>query len=101
MSDNQDLTADNEITDLFDDQVLITGITWDMRHSVYHSHKVAYAENLPTQFTLNVPENVLKQANDPKNNYNDIIESFVYNFLTHKFGYEVSSCSIWLPSEFK
>ena len=48
MSDNQDLMTDNEMTDLFDDQVLITGITWDTRHNAYHSHKVAYAESLPT-----------------------------------------------------
>ncbi len=89
---------DIEDTEIKDDQVLITGITWDKRSAAYHARKVTTnVEELPTQFTLNIPENILKQAKSSKASYKDTIESFVYNFLTHKYGYEVCSCSIWLP----
>jgi len=101
MSDNNDLSNINKYEEIFDDQVFITGITWNKNHGTYNSRKVVYTDDLPVQFTLNIPENVLKQAKSAKNNYYDIIETFVYNFLTHKFGYEVSSCSIWLPLEVK
>lgn len=52
---------------------------------------------LPTQISMTIPENVLKQANKPANVFNDIIESYVYNTLTRKFGHEVWRCQIWLP----
>lgn len=52
---------------------------------------------LPTQISMTIPENVLKQANKPVNVFNDIIESYVYNTLTRKFGHEVWRCQIWLP----
>lgn len=86
--------------DISNDQVLITGITWNKNSlSSYHTKKDDEDVELPTQFTLNIPDNVLKQAGKPRNNYYDVIESFVYNFLTHKFNHEVYSCSIWLPME--
>ena len=95
MINDKDLTEELP-EELFDDQVLITGITWNKSHNTYHSRKSIPSEELPIQFTLNIPESVLKQAKQ-SNCYNDVIETFVYNFLTHKFGYEVNSCSIWLP----
>ena len=94
-----EINETEEKEDISNDQVLITGITWNSSSlSSYHTKKDEQLE-LPTQFTLNIPDNVLKQAGKPRNNYKDIIETFVYNFLTHKFNHEVYSCSIWLPLE--
>lgn len=76
-------------------RILITNITWNKNAIHSHSSK----EELPTQFAIDLPENVINQANKKGNDYNDIIESFTYNFLTRKFDHEVYSCSIWLPLE--
>lgn len=82
-------------------QILITGISWN-KHTTKALSAKAYIskdEELPEQFTLDVPENVLNQAKKVNNEFNDIIETFVYNFLTRKFGHEVQHCQIWLPLE--
>ena len=42
---------------------------------------------------------VLQQARGKKNVFNDVIESYIYNALTRKFGHEVYHCQIWLPLE--
>lgn len=81
-------------------QILITNISWnpsESSQSYQGQHKKHEQEDLPAQFTLNVPENVLNQANKKKNVFEDVIESYVYNFLTHKFKHEVYFCQIWLP----
>ena len=77
-------------------QILITNITWNK--NAIHSHS-KQEDGLPTQFALDLPENVVNQANKKGNNYKDVVESFAYNFLTRKFDHEVWSCSIWLPLE--
>ena len=79
-------------------QIIITGISWKA-DSIRQYMSKKDNEELPTQFTLDLPENVLNQANKPENVFKDVIETFVYNFLTRKFGHEVYSCSIWLPLE--
>ena len=79
-------------------QIIITGISWKENSTRSYVSKKDN-EELPTQFTLDLPENVLAQANKKENNFKDIIETFVYNFLTRKFSHEVYSCSIWLPLE--
>ena len=79
-------------------QIIITGLSWKENSTRSYVSKKDN-EELPTQFTLDLPENVLAQANKKENNFKDIIETFVYNFLTRKFSHEVYSCSIWLPLE--
>ena len=79
-------------------QILITGITWNKNVTKsYRDKSDIKNDELPEQFTLDLPENVLNQANKKNNIFNDVIESFVYNFLTHKFNHEVYHCQIWLP----
>ena len=77
-------------------QILITNITWNKK--AIHSHS-KQEDDLPTQFAIDLPENVVNQANKKDNVYKDVIESFVYNLLTRKYDHEVWSCSIWLPLE--
>ena len=79
-------------------QIIITGISWKADSIRQYVSKKDNGE-LPTQFTLDLPENVLHQANKPGNAFKDVVETFVYNFLMRKFGHEVYSCSIWLPLE--
>lgn len=81
-------------------QILITGITWNKNSiKAYRSKSDIKYEELPDQFTLDLPENVMNQAKKKHNVFNDVVETFVYNFLTHKFGHEVYHCQIWLPLE--
>lgn len=78
-------------------QVMITGIKWDSKTIGQYYVKHDKSGELPSQFTLDLPENVLNQANKKKEDFNDVVESFIYNFLTRKFGHEVNNCQIWLP----
>ena len=79
-------------------QVIIHNITWNKTQSTRSTYnKKDFNEELPTQFILDIPENILIQANKVHNNFNDIIESFCYTFLTHKFNHEVWHCQIALP----
>lgn len=76
-------------------QVLVCNIYWNHDHITNKSR----ATELPAQLALDIPENVLNQANKKGNVFNDIIEQFAYNLLTRKYGCEVASCQVWLPLE--
>lgn len=78
-------------------QVMITGIKWDSKTIGQYYVKKDKTVELPAQFTLDLPENVLNQANKKKEEFNDVVETFIYNFLTRKYGHEVNNCQIWLP----
>lgn len=73
-------------------QILVCNIHWN-ESSMARGKK----HELPAQLALDIPENVLNQANKNKHMFNDIIEQFAYNLLTRKFGCEVCSCQVWLP----
>ena len=76
-------------------QVLVCNIHWGSKAQIAGVKRVQ--SDLPEQMSLDIPESVLKQANKNKPSFNDIIEQFVYNLLTKKFGREVNCCQIWLP----
>ena len=78
-------------------QVLITNIVWNKDTTGQYHIKYDKYDKLPKQFTLDLPESVFNQAK--KNVFKDVIESFVYNFLTRKYNHEVNNCQIWLPLE--
>lgn len=81
-------------------QVLVSNIFFDT--SSKPKQKSSYASKkteLPTQISLDIPDNVLEQARKNKSGFNDIVEQFVYNLLYRKYGHEVNSCQIWLPLE--
>lgn len=77
-------------------QVFITGIKWDKRVQRQYHSKYSYDE-LPSQFTLDLQENVLSRAPRGSKELDSIVESYCYDFLTKKFGYEVNFCQVWLP----
>ena len=79
-------------------QVIVANIYWNSKSKVFNGKKNGNAE-LPTQMSLNIPDQVLEQAKKSKNNFNDIVEQFCYNLLTRKYNKEVNSCQIWLPLE--
>lgn len=78
-------------------QVIVANIFWN--HKSRTNSRKDNGTELPTQMSLNIPDQVLIQARKAKNNFNDIIEQFCYNLLTRKYGKEVTSCQIWLPFE--
>lgn len=95
-------TIEKETAEAQGYSILVCNITWNPNelHAPYHGKKHYQDEattELPTQFTLELPDSVRNQALKKKNNFNDVIESFVYNFLTHKFNHEVYHCQIYLP----
>ena len=74
-------------------EVVVANVSWSSKPF----RAMKKEGELPTQISMTIPENVLKQANKPANVFNDVIESYVYNTLTRKFGHEVWRCQIWLP----
>ena len=50
-------------------------------------------ENYPSSVILDLPEKVLAKQDDK--NFDDIVESFVYNTLSGKFGREVTYCQVY------
>ena len=87
--------TDNENTNEY--QVIVANIFWN--HKSHTNSKKVADNDLPTQMSLNIPDQVLNQAKKASNNFNDIIEQFCYNLLSRKYGKEVTSCQIWLPFE--
>lgn len=90
--DNNNIVTENY-------QVLVTNIKWHKEAIGQYRVKHDNYDALPTQFTLDIPENILNHKNTKAYNVNDAIETFVYNFLTKKYEHEVNCCSIWLPLE--
>lgn len=52
--------------------------------------------DLPSFFTLDLPERILEFKNKDEEKYCDLIETFCYNTLSKKFQAEVASCQIWI-----
>jgi hypothetical protein len=76
-------------------QLILVNITWAKtpRSSfVKVSHKY---EDLPSMLTVDLPASVLEQASKKNNVFDDVIESFSYNYLTNRFGYEVYHCQMY------
>lgn len=96
---SEDIAQENGLDEKNHYQVLITGIYWDKKTIGQRYVKYDKYDELPSQFTLDLSESVLKQANKKPEEFNDVVETFCYNFLTKKFGHEVNNCQIWLPLE--
>lgn len=86
---------------LEDNTISITNIKWHVADNIRSilDNKI----ELPSEFSLSIPGYLeeLKLKTDAKSQqkFKDEIESFVYSFLTKKFGVECTSCQIWLPLE--
>jgi len=52
----------------------------------------------PSETVLDVPEEIVKHQKNPTK-FMELIETFTYGLLTRKYGAEVYSCQIYLPSE--
>ena len=78
-------------------QILVTNIMWNTKS--FMPNKNNKSATFDDQITLDVPASVLNEARKKKNNFNDIIEQFVYNLLYRKYSCEINRCQIWLPLE--
>ena len=76
-------------------QVFVANIHWSKKP--LKNVKKTNKDSLPEYMSLDIPNQVLHEANKSKTNFNDVIESFCYNLLTKKFGWEVTGCQVWLP----
>ena len=84
--------------------IYITNITWHTKQNVIAA--LSYKQgDLPAEYSLSIPGYLadLRLAKDIESQakFKDEIETFVYNFLTKKFGVECSSCQIFLPLDDK
>lgn len=79
------------INEEVDSQVIVCNIFWN-KSQKGRSKKI----ELPDQLNLNIPDNVLNQAKKNENNFNDVIEQFVYNLMYRKYNCEVNECQIYL-----
>ena len=79
-------------------QVFVCNIAWSKNATTALAKKTSPNE-LPDQISFDIPKTVLAQANKKPDNFNDVIEQFIYNLLYKKFGYIANRCQIWLPCE--
>lgn len=79
-------------------QVFVANIFWSKR-LFKGARKATPEKELPMHISLDIPDQVLKEANKNATNFNDVVETFCYNLLSKKFGREVNNCQIWLPPE--
>ena len=73
-------------------QVFVNDMSWSSKQI----RPLKRTKELPTQLTYDVPENVIIQAKKPKNVFNDIIETHVYNALTKRYAHELNHAQIWI-----
>lgn len=85
---------ENEITAEVENGIIIANIKWWKGHET--KTKVNWNE-LPDSYQLSIPNNMISMYQNEYDKFLDEIETFCYNFLTRKFGVEVSYCQIWLP----
>ena len=78
-------------------QILVTNIAWNTQS--FKPTKNNKSPEFEEQITLDVPQSVLNETNKKHNDFNDVIEQFVYNLLYRKYSCEVNRCQIWLPLE--
>jgi hypothetical protein len=79
-------------------QVFIANIFWSKR-LFKGARKGTPDKELPSSISIDIPDQVLKEARKKSSSFNDVIETFCYNLLSKKFGREVNNCQIWLPLE--
>lgn len=77
-------------------QILVVGIKWNKNETVgkYRSKK-DFSDKLPEQIVLDLPENIREKEN--ADNFYDLVETWVYNFLAKRFNHIAYYCQIWLP----
>ena len=86
------------MSDSNDNSIFITNIKWWKDAEI--KNKINQSE-LPESFQISIPNNMIDLYKTNFEVFKDDIESFIYNFLTRKFGIKVSFCQIWLPIEEK
>lgn len=73
---------------------------WNPESVRNYRSKYDSKRELPSQMSFDIPDGILDQAKKKSGKeFNDVIETYIYNALTHKFGHELNSAQIWLPEE--
>lgn len=76
-------------------QVIVTGITWSKETLGKYRSKKDFSNSLPEQTVFIIPQTIVNKKDTPE--FNDIIETFVYNLLAKKYNHIANRCQIWLP----
>lgn len=76
-------------------QILIVGIKWSKDTIGKFRSKKDFSDKLPEQMTVVLPENIAIKENDLE--FNNLVESWTYNFLAKRFNHIANYCQIWLP----
>ncbi len=76
-------------------QLVLVNIAWAKKpRSTFVKVNHEYSD-LPESLIIDLPNTVLEQATKKTNVFDDVIESFSYNYLTNRFGYEVFHCQVY------
>ena len=54
-------------------------------------------KELPTVFAVDLPKKIKELEDKSIDLFNDVVETFAYDFLTKTFGVEVTHCQVYLP----
>ena len=84
-------------TEIQSNTLIITNLKWNKIQTYsFGFNKDIKHSDLPETTMIEIPNN-FAAINAPEEQFKDAIESFVYNLLSKKYGYEVNNCQIWLP----
>lgn len=78
-------------------QVIVTGITWSKETLGKYRSKKDFTSKLPEQTVFVIPQSIASKEGAP--DFNDMVETFVYNLLAKKYNHIANRCQIWLPFE--
>ena len=92
MQENIILEENEEVNDY---NVIITGIKWNKETVSKYKSKKDFYNTLPEQVVITLPESVTKH--EKTSNFNDIVETFTYNYLMKRYNHIANYCQIWLP----
>ena len=76
-------------------QLIIANIKWNKDTVKQYRSKKDFYDKLPEQLTVILPEQLAQKEN--QSDFNDIVESWVYNFLAKRFNHIAHRCQIFLP----
>lgn len=76
-------------------QLMIVNIKWDKETIGKYRSKKDFSDKLPDQMSVILPESLARKENTP--DFNDTVETWVYNFLAKRFNHIAHYCQIWLP----
>lgn len=89
---------DNEDLNEVDGEIIVCNISYTDK-TYGRTYGKRNKNQLPTIVGLDLPQNIKDMEAKDTQAFYDTVETFAYNTITKKYGFEVSHCQIYLPTK--